>query len=355
MPSCSAIRLRWVSAANSVCGAPKPRNAPLGGVFVLVALARIRTFGQRYGPAAVQRAPGEHDRGQRAIRAAVHDDLDVLRHEPAITGDARPVADDRGMALGGRGDVLVAVVDHPHGLLGLAREERRVQPDDRGELLLAPEPATGLRLDHAGRFVVEAQPALEGCVQVVRALQRARDGDAATFGGLGDHRVVLDVQLLLVADAILALEDDVGAGERGLDVGPGFDRVLGERVVGLERVEDARQLRGPRQRPASRLAQGRLVGRGEQGQRFRVVLDLPTDRDEDRLVALDRADDVLARDVGRGHDHHLRPVEVGIELERIEGRVCVGRADGGAVPRPGDDDVVRVQSGAGELGPSLAS
>ncbi len=50
--SASAIRLRWVSAANSVCGAPNPRNAPLGGVFVRVARARIRTFGQRYGPPA---------------------------------------------------------------------------------------------------------------------------------------------------------------------------------------------------------------------------------------------------------------------------------------------------------------
>jgi hypothetical protein len=50
MPSRSAIRLRWISAANSVCGAPNPRKAPFGGVFVRVALARIRTFGQRYGP-----------------------------------------------------------------------------------------------------------------------------------------------------------------------------------------------------------------------------------------------------------------------------------------------------------------
>ena len=52
MSSDSAIRLRWVSAANSVCGAPNPRNAPLGGVFVRVAFARMRTFGQRYGPPA---------------------------------------------------------------------------------------------------------------------------------------------------------------------------------------------------------------------------------------------------------------------------------------------------------------
>jgi hypothetical protein len=33
-------------------GAPKPRNAPLGGVFVTTARPRIRVFSQRYGPAA---------------------------------------------------------------------------------------------------------------------------------------------------------------------------------------------------------------------------------------------------------------------------------------------------------------
>ena len=52
MPSASASRSIWTSAANSVCGAPNPRNAPFGGVFVRVARARIRTFGQRYGPPA---------------------------------------------------------------------------------------------------------------------------------------------------------------------------------------------------------------------------------------------------------------------------------------------------------------
>ena len=46
------MRLTWVSAANSVCGAPNPRNAPLGGVLVAIARPRIRTFGHSYGPPA---------------------------------------------------------------------------------------------------------------------------------------------------------------------------------------------------------------------------------------------------------------------------------------------------------------
>ena len=52
MPSASATRSRCSSAANSDWGAPNPRKAPFGGVFVSAARARIRTFGHAYGPAA---------------------------------------------------------------------------------------------------------------------------------------------------------------------------------------------------------------------------------------------------------------------------------------------------------------
>ena len=45
MPSASATRATWISAANSTCGAPKPRKAPLGGVLVAMARPRMRTFG----------------------------------------------------------------------------------------------------------------------------------------------------------------------------------------------------------------------------------------------------------------------------------------------------------------------
>ena len=46
------MRLTCISAANSVCGAPKPRNAPFGGVLVAIARPVIRTFSHRYGPPA---------------------------------------------------------------------------------------------------------------------------------------------------------------------------------------------------------------------------------------------------------------------------------------------------------------
>ncbi len=53
------MRLTCISAANSVCGAPKPRNAPLGGVLV----ANISSDGQvlRNLEARMDRAPGKVD------------------------------------------------------------------------------------------------------------------------------------------------------------------------------------------------------------------------------------------------------------------------------------------------------
>ena len=55
-----AARCRWpprrgrpaTSAANSDCGAPKPRKAPLGGVLVATARDVMRTLGTSYGPPA---------------------------------------------------------------------------------------------------------------------------------------------------------------------------------------------------------------------------------------------------------------------------------------------------------------
>ena len=97
------------------------------------------------------------------------------------------------------------------------------------------------------------------------------------------------------------------------------------------------------------------VGRGEEDERLGVVLDLAADRDEHRLVVADQADDVVAGDVVRGDDGDLRPVEVGVEVERDESGVGVGRADRRAVPGTGEDEVVGVLRLAGELRRALAA
>ena len=195
----------------------------------------------------------------------------------------------------------------------------------------------------------QAERSLERLVDVVRALQRAVDDDPAVLAGHGDHRVVLDVQLLLVADPVGALDDQVGGGEPRVKVvgrEPSYEAKTWSDAIG---VEDRRQGLCPRLDPALEPPQRLLVRRGEQRDRLRVVPDLASDRDEDRLVVLDRRDDVVARDVGGGRDDDLRPVDVGVELDRDQLRVGLGGADGDAVPGAGEDQVVGVLGGAGEL------
>ena len=164
-----------------------------------------------------------------------------------------------------------------------------MERDDRGVLLLAAEPAAGLRLDDLRLLVRQVECPLQRLVDVVRALERAVDRHAAVVARDGDHRVVLDVELLLVADAIGPLEDDVGLVEPGVEVAA-RDLVVGEHVVALERVEDRRREAPSATVIASRgLAQRRPIGRGDQRQRLGVVPDLAADRHEDGLVVADEA------------------------------------------------------------------
>ena len=133
---------------------------------------------------------------------------------------------------------------------------------------------------------VERERALERRVDVVRALHRAVDGDAAVGAGHGDHRVVLDVQLLLVADAVLALDDEVGRGAAPRRRRRCRSRTS-EHVGRLERVEDGRQrLRARADRAACASRSVARSGRGEQRHRLGVVADL-VERTSDRLVVVD--------------------------------------------------------------------
>src|SRR5258706_5175498 len=54
----------WSSDVCSSDLAPKPRNAPFGGVFVATARARMRTLGQEYGPRSEERRVGKECRSR---------------------------------------------------------------------------------------------------------------------------------------------------------------------------------------------------------------------------------------------------------------------------------------------------
>ncbi len=149
------------------------------------------------------------------------------------------------MPLGGGGDVLVAVVDHAHRLADSLRQQGRVDGHDGREVLLSAEAAASLRLGDDSLCVTQVERALERRVDVVGALHGTGDGDAAVRPWLGDHGLVLDVELLLVADAVLARDDERGLREGSLGVAAA-DLIGGELLCRVERVEDRRQRLGAR-------------------------------------------------------------------------------------------------------------
>ncbi len=132
-----------------------------------------------------------------------------------------------------------------------------------------------------------------------------------------------------------------------------LDLVVGEDALAQERVEDRRQRLGPNRYVGDGLVQEGAIRSRDQGDRLGVMANLRVD--QDRLVVLDRVDDVRAGDVGGGDDDHLRPVEAGVALDPEEAGVGLGRADRRAVPRPGEDQVVGVLGRAGQLGRTLAT
>ena len=148
--------------------------------------------------------------------------------------------------------------------------------------------------------------------------------------------------------------DDIGGGHRRVDLAA-LDRVAREDMIALERVEDRGALLGARMDASARLAQGGPIGRRDERERLGMVADLAADRDQDRLVVLDEAHDVRARDVVRGDDDDLRPVEVLVAFQLDQAGVGILAPDRGPVPGAREDEVVGVQGDAGELGRALAT
>src|SRR5215210_8682160 len=108
------------------------------------------------------------------------------------------MADDRGMALRGANDVLVAVVDHLHGPAARARQQGSMESDRAGEVLLAAEAAAHGRGTYPDLVIRQAEPVRQRLVDVVRTLHGTEDGERSVVLVPSDHPVALDVDVLLV-------------------------------------------------------------------------------------------------------------------------------------------------------------
>ena len=89
------------------------------------------------------------------------------------------MAHARRMPLGGRGQILHAVVDHLHRMPALHRQQRRMRSERRRIIFLAAKRAAGLRLDHAHLVFGQIENREQRLVHVIRALQRTPHRHAA--------------------------------------------------------------------------------------------------------------------------------------------------------------------------------
>ena len=156
-----------------------------------------------------------------------------------------------------------------------------------------------------------------------------------------------------MAHPVFAFDDPIRGLEPGCEIAV-RDVVVSEDVIGIEGVEDRRQLVDDGTECGPGRAQRLAIRRRHEDEGLGVMLDLTADRDEDRLIGLDRGDDVLAGDVGRRDDDDLVPCEARVLLEVTEATMRDRRADRGAVPRSGEHEVVGVERLAGQLRGPLA-
>ena len=224
--------------------------------------------------------------------------------------------------------------------------------DDVRVLLLAAEAAARDRLHHAQLLLGQAEGCLERLHDVVRALQRAERHERAVGLEPGGGSVRLDVGLLLVRHAVLALDRDEGARQPAVD-GAAFDVEALEHGLGPLGVEHRRfflVLDADVSERGVGLRADRV--RDEQDRLLRMADAVLC---EQRLVVLDQRDVVGPGDVVGRHDHVLAPGERRIEGERADPAAGDRRAQRRAEQAAGKRVVVHVLRGAAELVGSLGT
>ncbi len=232
----------------------------------------------------------------------------------------------------------------------MTREQRRV-------LFLAAEAAARLGLDDADFFFGQVEEFHQSLVDVVGALHRAAHGDPAFGARLGDDAVGLDVELLLRARAVLALDDDHFVRVPNLFDVPLLDEEGLEDVVfapddcfGRESfldVEDAGQRLYLDADGAARLFEQILVRVREQEDGLFGVVDERLGKVG--LVVEDERDVVRAGDVARRDDGELFPRDAFAESDARDAAARGGAAHGHAVEHPGEREVVHVTRRARHL------
>src|SRR6266478_467134 len=170
------------------------------------------------GPRCVNCAAREHHRRERFIRTAIEREVDLHGQQFAVACNARAVPSARRVTLRRCDHIFRTVIDYFHGLARPPGEQSRVTRDHRWILFLATKTAAGLCLHNTNTLFRQTKQARQRLVNVVRALQRAPNGDAIGSARLRDHPLRLDVELFLSAGFVLARDNEVSLAPDLIDI-----------------------------------------------------------------------------------------------------------------------------------------
>ena len=232
----------------------------------------------------------------------------------------------------------------------MAGENRRI-------FLLAAEPAARFHLHHANALGRKVEQPGERAVNVVGALHRAPHRHAGLRIRDGEHAVRLDIELLLRAGVVLALDDSApprGTPNRRPRAGrDSVLKTLSAPQITARRSSDSSMVKTGGSGstvdadPAAGLFEQVPVVVGEEDDRFfRVVDGLAR---EVGLIVDDQRDDVRAGNVGGGDDDELVPGHARLELDAADDAARRLAAHGDAVQHPWQRQVVDVARLAGDL------
>ena len=212
MPSAAASLSICASCAKHTCTAPKPRIAPHGGLLVRTAQPSTRALGTSYGPAAKHARVDEHRPAGRRVGAAVEHDPGLDLDQPAVAGRVVAVAHARGVAVDVAEERLLAGEHHLHRPAGVQREQAEV--DLQADVLAGAERAADAGEGHPHLVGRQAEAGGDLVAVDVQPLGRHVQVDAAVVVGDGEPGLGAHERLVLHADLVGALDDDLARGRR---------------------------------------------------------------------------------------------------------------------------------------------
>jgi hypothetical protein len=207
-----------LAATSSPCGPPKPRNAVLETVLVFIGLETQPHIRVEIGVVGVkQRAVGDRA-GQIGRKAAARGKTPVDGLDAAALVIADIVIDHEIVALAGDDHVVVAVGPDLHGRLPSFLAATRRSP----RIGWTGFPCRRSRRPCAAHCTVTAFDGAEHMrhhvLHFARVLGRGPDGHLVILAGNGEGDMAFQIQMILAADAHLALEPERCCRKAGLDI-----------------------------------------------------------------------------------------------------------------------------------------